>query len=148
MAMDYLEHTSGDDLSAAESYVTMFLGRLNLATRRLSFVDAGHGYTFVRRADGRVEGLAPRNLPLGVPASKGFDEGTIDLNPGDTVVVLSDGILEAYPGPGFDREGIAREIENSTTAAEAVAKILAVATAETAPLDDLTVVVLRCLDEA
>jgi PAS domain S-box-containing protein len=74
------------------TFVTLFQGRLDLATGRLTYVDAGHGYCVVRLARGGTAKLSVRSLPLGI--GDGFTEGRVDLGPGDALVVCSDGLME------------------------------------------------------
>jgi serine phosphatase RsbU (regulator of sigma subunit) len=75
-------------------FVTMFHARLELASGRVRYVDAGHGYGAVRRTDGRIVPLRMRNMPLGVLPGETFEEGEIGLDPGDTLLVYTDGVVE------------------------------------------------------
>ena len=56
------------DLDRAGSYVTLFHGRLDLATRRLRFVDAGHGHVFLHRAHGPMLELSRAECPSACPS--------------------------------------------------------------------------------
>ena len=62
----------------------------------MSWVDAGHGLTLVRRAAGGSEFLRSGHLPLGV--GSGWTSVETDLQPGDSVVSVSDGVLDLFGG--------------------------------------------------
>ncbi len=85
------------DLENSESFVTLFHARLDTAKRKLTYVDCGHGLVFLRRANGAVEDLQVRGLPLGVMTDETYREGVVAFNKGDTLVLYSDGLIEALP---------------------------------------------------
>jgi serine phosphatase RsbU (regulator of sigma subunit) len=85
-----------DDLAAAGSFSTLFHARLEIATGLLTYVDAGHGLTLVIRADGSTVRLRGRHLPLGLEAPDAWQEESIRLEPGDTLLVFSDGLLDFF----------------------------------------------------
>jgi len=132
------------DLENSESFVTLFHCQLDAASRRLSFVDCGHGYVFVRRADGRVEELSPRGLPLGVQGEEVYHEGEMQLEPGDVLVLYSDGVIDANPQLKLNNQILADHLAGLETA-EAMAHALIALTGNPDPQpDDITVLVLRC----
>ncbi|MEV7756587.1 SpoIIE family protein phosphatase [Microbacterium sp. NPDC089180] len=62
----------------------------------IRWVDAGHGLTVLRRSDGAVEFLRSGHLPVGVGTSwSSFDAA---LHPGDSLVSVSDGVLDLFGG--------------------------------------------------
>jgi PAS domain S-box-containing protein len=132
------------DLENAESFVTLFLGQLYAAERSLNFVDCGHGYVFLRRSDGAVEELVPRGLPLGVPALKVYQEGTILFAEGDTLVIYSDGLVDARPELALDIKTLARHLDGAASAREMVDRLMELTEQEGPLPDDVTVLVVRC----
>lgn len=133
------------DLDNSESFVTLFHGLLNVTERSLSFVDCGHGYEFVKRADGSTENLLPRGLPLGVEGGKTYREGKISFKKGDVLVLYSDGLVDARPELELDNSALAGYIDGAASAGEMLAKLLD-QTIGVDPLpDDITVMVVRCL---
>jgi len=136
-----------DDLARAGSFVTLFHGRLDAGTRRLDYVDAGHGHVFLRRAGGGLVTLPTRGLPVGVLPQQEYRQGSVTFRPGDTLLVYSDGLVDAGPGPALRPARLARRLAGAASAAEAVERLLALAPAAGPPPDDLTVVALRCLPE-
>jgi serine phosphatase RsbU (regulator of sigma subunit)/pSer/pThr/pTyr-binding forkhead associated (FHA) protein len=85
-------------LPTTDRFVTFLLGVLDPQTHELTFVNAGHIPPLRRRgADGVVERLEGGNEgpPLGIDANADYNQFTIRLEPGDTVVMYTDGVNEA-----------------------------------------------------
>jgi len=78
-----------------EKYATALLARLDPATGRLSYANAGHSPGLVVRATGEVAWLPPNGLPLGLLDEGGYRLDEVVLGPGDTVVLYTDGLTEA-----------------------------------------------------
>jgi hypothetical protein len=85
-----------DDLSTAGSFSTLFHARLALDTGVLTYVDAGHGLSLVVRADGSMVRLHGKHLPLGLEAEDAWEEESVLLAPGDSLVIFSDGLLDFF----------------------------------------------------
>jgi sigma-B regulation protein RsbU (phosphoserine phosphatase) len=77
-------------------YVTFFIGRLDATTGRVTYVNAGHNPPVLVRADGRVETLTAGGMVLGLFESVPYEEGATSLEPGDLLVVYSDGVTETF----------------------------------------------------
>jgi serine phosphatase RsbU (regulator of sigma subunit) len=77
------------------SFVTGLLGRVDLHTGIISLVSAGHPSPFlVRAAEVTTVGL-PTNRPLGLnDADLLYRQGEVQLEPGDRLVIVTDGMLE------------------------------------------------------
>ncbi len=86
--------TGSVDMVSAQ-FTTCFHGRISV-DGTLRWVDAGHGLTLVRRVAGGSEFLRSAHLPLGVGA--GWTSEETDLQPGDSVVSVSDGVLDLFGG--------------------------------------------------
>jgi len=132
------------DLERTGSFVTLFHARLDVASRRLSYVDAGHGHVFVLRENGAVEEMRQGGPPLGVPTEEEYQEGAVALHPGDSLVIYSDGLAEVRPKAPLDRRAVARQVGREKTASAMVERLIALAALTGPPPDDLTVLVLRC----
>lgn len=80
-------------------FVTLFAAILDLRTGRLTSTNAGHNPPLIKRADGTVgwlnqrDGAVVGSLP-GLP----YDETITQLDPGDTLLLYTDGITEADDG--------------------------------------------------
>jgi sigma-B regulation protein RsbU (phosphoserine phosphatase) len=81
-------------------YVTIFYGVLDLKTRVLHFVNAGHCPPILRRSNGAVESLAPTRPVLGFMLDDGFRSERLDLATGDCLLLYTDGVTEAANDSG------------------------------------------------
>nr|WP_044199320.1 response regulator [Oscillochloris trichoides] len=135
------------DLNHARAFVTMFHAQLDLVSRRLSFIDAGHGLCFIRRAGGRVEPLGPRGVPLGVPSREPYAQGEVQFFPGDALILFSDGLLDTWPALADNHLILADLLSDDIEAQAMVERILALPALVGSVIDDLTVVVLACSSE-
>ncbi len=79
------------------TFVTMVLAVLDLSTHQMSIVNAGHLRPLLRRPDGSVVeiGDAEAGLPLGVAPNRSYAQTRLDIQLGDALVLVSDGITEA-----------------------------------------------------
>jgi sigma-B regulation protein RsbU (phosphoserine phosphatase) len=136
-------------------FVTVFLGRLDVATRSLAYAGAGHqAYLVARHGTTRV--LRAASLPLGI--EKTLDNSvtsTISLEPGDILVVPTDGVEEAMSGSErqFGQDHMLDLVRDNRdkTAAEIVDRLFRTARvfAEGRPqADDITAVVIKVLPAA
>jgi hypothetical protein len=90
------------------TFMSVFYALLDPATGQLEYVSAGHPFPFLRRADGRVEELGEGGLPLGIRESLLFRPGTATLEPGDLLVLYTDGLAEATDPRGSEAFGYER----------------------------------------
>jgi phosphoserine phosphatase RsbU/P len=80
-----------------DKYATFFVGRLEVATGRLAYVNAGHNRPLLIRALSNVEVLAEGGTILGAFETGSWNEGTATLEAGDTLLVFSDGVSDTWP---------------------------------------------------
>ncbi len=80
----------------SERFVTQFFGLLDAGCNRLSYVSAGQGpILFHRAADRSVRELPTTGLPLGMLPGSTYELGeVVTFDPGDTLLVLTDGFFE------------------------------------------------------
>jgi sigma-B regulation protein RsbU (phosphoserine phosphatase) len=83
-------------------FTTAFLAEFNTETRELCYVNAGHNLPMLRRKSGVIERLDRGGVPLGVMAEARYDTGTAQLQAGDTLLVFTDGVVEALNEQGHD----------------------------------------------
>jgi serine phosphatase RsbU (regulator of sigma subunit)/pSer/pThr/pTyr-binding forkhead associated (FHA) protein len=78
-------------------FVTMVLAAIDLETHCVTLVNAGHMLPLLRHHDGStVEvGKGFSGLPLGILPEYEYQESQVTLQPGDTVVLFSDGVTDA-----------------------------------------------------
>jgi hypothetical protein len=130
-----------DDFNDTATFATMFTARLRTQSGHLEYVDAGHGLAIIVPPDGPTRRLSSTDLPLGADPGETWVSHVERLDPGATLIVVSDGMLDVFPDP-LDAIRAAESLATtSATADDMVDHILAVAGAPIA--DDLTAVVVR-----
>src|SRR2546429_1728676 len=81
-------------------FTTAVLCEYQPATRRLTYVNAGHNPPIVRRANGAFESLETGGLPLGIKIGAEYQTATLELRPGDALILFTDGVIEAFNASG------------------------------------------------
>lgn len=102
--------------SGGEAFTTAVLAELDTTTGALSWVNAGHPEPLLLRENRLVKALqAPPGLPfgLGLPGSGGYDVGREQLQRGDIVLFLTDGVIEAR-SPDGEFFGVDRLVDLAT----------------------------------
>ena len=85
----------------------------------------GHPPPLLRRADGRTDAVPVRGGLLGVFADAAVDSVRVQLGVGDTLVMVTDGVLEArHAGQFFDEAGVERVLRADLRGAAATAGAL------------------------
>lgn len=130
-----------NELVLDDVFVTAFHADLNIESGTVRYSDAGHGIAHHTTAEGKVSQLTAGGPPLGIIPGCRWGTDTLRLEPGDSLIIPSDGILElasddveqlqtellALTGPGTDTEGAMRALINSPLH----------------PTDDLTLLVIK-----
>ena len=130
--------------------MTFFFGLLDPVTQTLRFSSAGHLDPYVYRAATRkLESLSSWGFPLGVRRRDPFREHSVEFEPGDRLILYSDGLIEAIDDDGepFGFERFEQAIVSSgEMAADDLKKSLLQAvrkfTHNRPPEDDQTLVVV------
>lgn len=125
-----------------ECSATIDLMELDLISGRASFIKSGAAPSYVRR-DGNLFKLQSKTVPIGIMRALDAEQLCFDIEPGDIIIMLSDGIAQSFEESvwlldllscGWD------EADDLTTVAE---KILAGAAANNARPDDRSVALIR-----
>lgn len=97
------------DTIQVDQYFTCVYGLADLATGEVSLVQAGHPHPVVLRADGRLETVGNGGLPVGLVEGASYDRVSLKLEPGDRLLLVSDGLTEATDAEGAELgpEGLA-----------------------------------------
>jgi len=135
--------------SEMERYATLFFGVIDTAGN-LEFINAGHLPPLLVRG-ARVESVfAAKSIPVGLFAQAEFETDKFTLQPGDTLVLFTDGISEAMNPRQelFGRERLKKVVESCAACSleEMQARILAGAdefARGAAQADDITLLLLR-----
>ncbi len=98
------------ETTAPNKFATLWLGRLNPRTHELSYVNAGHNPPLLVRAHGDVEFLEKGGIPVGILGEVAYEEGRLRLEPGDGLVLFSDGISESTNEQG-EEFGVTRLVD-------------------------------------
>jgi serine phosphatase RsbU (regulator of sigma subunit) len=130
-------------------FVTAVYGVLNQETGELTYANAGHNPPLVVRKDS-VERLTRTAVALGAWSSSSFDERTITIASGESLLLYTDGLTEAFnlEGDMFGEERLLRAIGwQASTSAEDMLKTVETALdefiADAPPSDDLTMLAVR-----
>ena len=81
--------------TSVHQFATFFLARLDEETMRLDFSNAGHNYPIVFRRAGGREMLVRGGVVVGILEDARFEEESMTLEPGDRLVLYTDGVSEA-----------------------------------------------------
>jgi len=141
----------------ADMFVTAFHGELDATPRVLTFTNAGHNPPlWIRRenqGEWSVASLKTNGMALGVVEGITLEDKSLTLNPGDCVVLYTDGAIEARnsAGDSFGAERLARTVvEHADSSAsallEAITRAITEFTDARPPEDDVTLVVVKCVN--
>ncbi len=131
-------------------FATMFFGVLDPMTGGLVYINGGHNPPYIMGADGRLKAaLKATGMAVGMMAQTDFRTGEAQLEPGDTLVMYTDGVPDARnPAGGQYTDKRLRELL-ATPAASAAGLLERIDTtvrnhiADAVQFDDITIVVVR-----
>ncbi len=134
-------------------YVTLFYAVLDVPSRRMIYVNAGHQPPIVLRANGAVEELRSGGVPLGMFESPRYFEGVAELEVGDLFVMYTDGIVESSDASEnhYGRRRLVSTLEAARTeSAEDICSHVMqdVRTFSFGSQDDRTLLVLKAVEDA
>ncbi len=132
------------------SFLTLFYALLDPATGEIDYVCAGHPFPLLRRASGAIEEPALGSFPLGMRKTVKPASGRLCLEPGDLLLLFSDGLFEGVDraGQAFGFDRLRAALARATGARAAHEQISAAFDSHVGvePLaDDLTLVVVERL---
>ena len=137
-------------------FATFFYGLLNAKTGSFTCTNAGHNPPILLRNDDRMEELTTGGLLLGMMGDQVYQQDTVELAPGEIIVLYTDGITEAV-GPAADEDDydamfgeealyeVVRRNRHLPAAAikDAILDAVSAHTSGVAQSDDITLVVIR-----
>jgi putative ABC transport system permease protein len=142
----------------ASKYATFFYGQIDSGCRQLRYVNAGHNPPYLFRAgqdsspggSPPVEELTTGGMVVGMFPEAEYEEGVVDLRPGDVLVAFTDGVPEAHnpAGEEFGEDRLKQVVGAAVTlpAAAITEKISAALERwiqDAEQYDDLTFVVMK-----
>jgi sigma-B regulation protein RsbU (phosphoserine phosphatase) len=153
--------TQANRLICAESedrlFVTLFYGLLDPESGDFTYVNAGHNPPLVYQCNeeshgGELKQLSATGLQLGIDVESIYGQGMVKLQPGDFVLLYTDGVTDALDA-GKNDFGMDRlqevVLSNCSASPEEMLDSLQAAldtfTGSTAPYDDMTMLVIKRL---
>jgi sigma-B regulation protein RsbU (phosphoserine phosphatase) len=147
--------TYSNKLLAQESvdcmFVTVFYGIYNTKTGEIVYCNAGHNPPYILKQNGTVEALPMAKNPMvGAIADMTFQEETLQLEKGETLVMFTDGVTEAMntQNEEFGEDRLMDTLEEVTMHSsqeiiDAVKADVKTFTGEAEQSDDITLLVLK-----
>jgi serine phosphatase RsbU (regulator of sigma subunit) len=134
----------------ANRFISFFFSVLDPRTGELTYANAGHNPPMIARADGTMERLDGGGLLMGIMPSAEYESYRVQLQPGDVLVLYSDGVTEATNplGEEFEEERLAEVLRLNRQRppdeiVEAITRAVSDFSAGSAVADDLTLVVAK-----
>jgi serine phosphatase RsbU (regulator of sigma subunit) len=130
-------------------FVTLFFAVLDPLTGELAYSNAGHNPPFVVRPNGEIALLEGGGPPLGILPAMRYEEQHWKLEPGDVLLMYSDGVTEAFSPEGEEFDERVKDVvagkrsEPAAAIVRAVHEAVATWTAGQPATDDITVVAVR-----
>ncbi len=88
------------DEMETELYFTMLLADVDLSSGRVVMAQAGHPHPVVQRKAGQIQQEGPGGFPVGLMSDISFTQFELVLEPGDRLLMLSDGVTECPSADG------------------------------------------------
>jgi phosphoserine phosphatase RsbU/P len=115
--------------TAPEKFVTLFYGVLDAGTSTLQYTNAGHPRPLLLHRNGATTRLENGGALLGVFPDWTFEDSVVELEPGDLLLLFTDGITEATDSSGEefgeDRVIAALDIEHDCSIDQLQSDLLA-----------------------
>ncbi len=137
------------DLVRSELFISAFFAVVDFGEGEMSYCRAGHPKPLLVRDGGHIW-LDTEGMLLGITEDSEFEEGRMSLDPGDSLCLYTDGLIEAMDSDGrsFGTQGVCDAVmDNLTTSpqklAEAVVNAACRHTGSAPLMDDMTVLAAR-----
>lgn len=130
------------DLLESGSFVTLIYGRLHIPTNTIRYIDAGHGLALHVSKNGVSTRHRTANYPIGLEVDQPWNTQSISMEPGDTLMLLSDGMLEIFNENLADLSQIA-DVAVAGESAHEVVDFLKQVAANSNAHDDVTALIIR-----
>jgi sigma-B regulation protein RsbU (phosphoserine phosphatase) len=139
--------------SPSNKFLTLFYGELDPKTGTLSYSNGGHNAPIFVRRSGELERLDKGGLPIGMMQSVLYQEASVAFEPGDVLVIYSDGITESIneKEEEFEEERLIEVVKNNLGRSasgirDRIDEALSRFVGTTAPVDDMTLMIIKRTD--
>ncbi len=114
--------------SPSNMFVSLWIGVYDDREQTLRYVDAGHGHWMIKRkGDSASRAPRPGGMLVGIDPEYTYETQTLNLEPGDRIILYSDGVVEPTDASGedFGVDRLLSAIAESRSPTEDVAQALA-----------------------
>jgi len=157
--LEHLNRVMYDDLESSHRFVTLFYSQYDPKTRCLSYSNAAHNPPLWWQANtNTVSRLDTAGMLVGLDTDSQYQDDTVQLAPGDTVLYYTDGFTDAVNAKGqrFEEENLIQAFQwaaKQQYSPEAIVQHLfdtvqAFIGSQNRSVDDMTLVVMQVNDEA
>lgn len=112
--LQHLNHVMYADLENSNRFVTLFYSEYDAKTHTLSYSNAAHNPPLLWQAASRsIKRLDTLGMLIGLDADTEYEDGKVQLQPGDTLIYYTDGFTDAanQAGDRYDEENLMREFQ-------------------------------------
>ena len=139
--------------SPSNKFLTLFYGELDPISGTLRYSNGGHNAPIFVRRTGEVQRLDKGGLPIGMMQGVIYQEGSMEFEPGDVLVIYSDGITESINerDEEFEEERLIDVVKNNLGRSasgirDRIDESLSRFVGTTAPVDDMTLMIIKRTD--
>jgi serine phosphatase RsbU (regulator of sigma subunit) len=135
---------------ASAMFATLFFGLLDTQSGELIYVNGGHDYPYLLRKGASPVKLVPTGPTVGVIEGADYSPKSIQIEPGDTLILYSDGVTDALneSEESFGRERWLAALEQAALGEvkliETLTKKVLVFMGEAEPYDDISLLIVAC----
>jgi sigma-B regulation protein RsbU (phosphoserine phosphatase) len=137
--------------SPSNKFLTLFYGELDPETGTLVYSNGGHNTPMlVRATGGEIISLDQGGLPIGMMKGVQYQEATVFFNPGDSLIIYSDGITESINDRDeeFGEERLIEVVKHNLSRSasgirDRIDEALSRFVGTTAPVDDMTLMIIK-----
>lgn len=103
-----------------EGSVSIGLGVIDMMSNSVQYASAGHLSPYIIKPDGNISAINCSSLPIGFDAEITYEVITLQLEPGDRLVLYTDGLIELMDESGamYSFEGLEAELSTWTICKE------------------------------
>jgi sigma-B regulation protein RsbU (phosphoserine phosphatase) len=136
--------------SPSNKFLTLFYGTINPQTGELKYSNGGHNPPVLVRTTGEVLQLDKGGLPVGMMKGMPYQEASVFFNPGDVLVIYSDGITESVneKDEEFEEQRLIEVVKHNLNRSasgmrDRIDEALSRFVGTMAPVDDMTLMIIK-----